>query len=134
MVDVVDVIINSLREGDKLPMALRRVYVKRNVVVPYSERMLDVDIAELNLHPKVANILYRARLNTIGKVIDFADDVGITEIKALGKRSSIYLFEKILNYCWEHMNCKEQAEFLIDTVERNQNNLRPEFKNEEVAV
>lgn len=123
-IDVMDIIVSKMVEGDTLSKALSRVYNKRNVAIPYSEDNLKTSVMNLGMSGRTTNTLMRARLRTIGDVVEFCKAQKITDIPSLGKNSGVELFESILDYCWEHMGKKERVSFLIDTVERNSGNIR----------
>jgi len=126
-IDVMDIIVSKMAEGVKLSKALKLVYNKRNVAIPYGDGDFDVLITDLGMTSRATNALLRAKLRTLGDVVDFCKEQMITNIPYLGKTSGIEVFEAILDYCWEHMSEKERVSFLIDTVERNSNNIREEI-------
>ena len=126
-IDVMDIIVNKMAEGDTLSKALKRVYNKRNVAIPYNEEIYDVAVATLAMSNRTTNALIRSKLKTIGEVIEFCQHQKITEVVNLGKNSGIELFETILDYCWEHLSQEERVSFLIDTVERNSEYIREEI-------
>ena len=126
-IDVMDIIVSKMAEGNTLSEALKRVYNKRNVVIPYSDDIYDVAITSLPMSKRTANAVMRGKLRTIGEVIEFCKTQKITEVTNLGKNSGIELFETILDYCWNHLSQEERVSFLIDTVERNSGYIRPEI-------
>ena len=125
-IDVMDMIVTKMEEGEKFSKALKAVYTKRNVVIPYCEEMNNVVITSLPMSNRTINVVMRGKLQTIGEVIDYCNQKKITSIPNLGKTAGIELFETILDYCWEHMNKNEKTQFFIDTVERNSENIRDE--------
>ena len=126
-IDVMDIIVSKMAEGEKLSKALKLVYNKRNVCVPYNEDGFDTPLMDLGMTSRSTNALLRARLRTLGDVIEFCKGQRITEITNLGRSSGIEVFETILDYCWERMTEKEKELFLIDTVERNGEHIRAEI-------
>ena len=122
-IDVMDIIVSKMAEGDTLSNALKRVYNKRNVAIPYSEDNLNTSVMNLGMSGRTTNALMRAKLRTIGDVVNFCESQKITDVANFGKNSGIELFESILDYCWEHMEKKERVSFLIDTIERNSDNI-----------
>lgn len=126
-IDVMDIIVSKMAEGDKLSKALHRVYSKRKVVIPYNEESFEVSVTNVGLSSRAVRSLIRARLMTLGDVIDFCKEHKITEIVNLGRNSGVEIFETILNYCWDHMSQEERTSFLIDTVERNSEYIREEI-------
>ena len=126
-INTMDTIVGMLAEGKKLSKALKLVYTKRNVAIPYTEEMLDARILDLNMTTRTTNALMRAHLKTIKDVVEFCSKEKITKVKTLGNNSCIELFESILDYCWSKMDDNRRADFLIDIVERNILYLREEF-------
>ena len=126
-IDVMDMIVNKMIEGDTLSKALKTVYNKRHVAIPHKEEIYEVSITSLSMSNRTVNTVMRGRLRTIGEVIEFCKTKKITEITNLGRNSGMELFEAILDYCWDHMDQKERVSFLIDTVERNSDNIREEI-------
>ena len=122
-----DIIVSKMAEGEKLSKALKLVYNKRNVMIPCNEDIYDASITSLPMSNRTTNALMRGKLKTVGEVIEFCNSRKITEVTNLGRNSGIELFETILDYCWEHMSQRERVSFLIDTVERNSEHIRPEI-------
>ncbi len=123
-IDVMDIIVSKMAEGATLSKALKRVYNQRNVCIPYNDSDFDVSVMSLGLSNRAVNALFRAKLRTLGSVIEFCNENNITDIVNLGKSSGIEIFEAILDYFWRNMSHDKKIEFLIDTVERNGNNIR----------
>ena len=48
-IDVMDIIVSKMKEGTKLSKALKLVYNKRNVFVPYVEDNMAIDIKDLGM-------------------------------------------------------------------------------------
>lgn len=126
-IDVMDIIVSKMAEGAKLSKALKLVYNKRNVFIPYVEDNMDIDIRDLGMTSRSTNALLRNGIRTITDIIDFCTEQKITKVKNLGVSSGIEVFETILDYCWDHMNNDERTKFLIDTVERNSEYIREEI-------
>ena len=126
-IDVMDIIVSKMAEGAKLSKALKLVYSKRNVVIPYSEDGFGVSLMSLGMTSRTTNALLRAGFRTLGEVVNFCNEQKITKVPYLGNTSGIEVFETILDYCWENMSKKERVSFLINTVERNSNNIREEI-------
>ena len=126
-IDVIGIIVDKLAEGKKLSEALTEVYSKRNVCIPFNEKTFDVSIMSLKLSARTTNALMRAGHRTLNDTIRFCQHNKITDIVNLGKQSGLELFEKILDYGWEHMDKDEQATFLIDLAEKNNDNIREEI-------
>lgn len=126
-IDVMDIIVDKMANGAKLSEALKSVYSKRNVCIPYDEADFDVSVLDLGLSKRAANALMRTKLKTLNEVIEFCNEQKITEILNLGKTSGVEIFEAILDYRWVHMSKDERVDFLIDVVERNQDYLIEEI-------
>lgn len=126
-IDVMDIVVDKMLEGAKLSKALGSVYSTRKVAIPHKEDICNVAVTALPMSNRTINILMRGRLRTVGDVIEFCKHQKITEVASLGKGSGIELFEAILDYSWDHMNQEERVSFLIDTVERNSENIREEI-------
>lgn len=126
-IDVMDIIVSKMAEGAKLSKALKLVYNKRNVFIPYIEDNMDIDIRNLGMTSRTTNALLRNGIRTITDIIDFCTEQKITKVKNLGVSSGIEVFETILDYCWDHMNNDERTNFLIDTIERNSEHIREEI-------
>ena len=126
-IGVMDIIVSKMAEGAKLSKAMKLVYSKRSVHIPYNKEIFDVSLMDLGMTSRATNALLRARLRTLGDVIDFCRYHKITEIGNFGKSSGTEVFETILDYCWDKMTAKEKENFLIDTVERNGEHIRQDI-------
>lgn len=126
-IDVMDIIVNKMVEGEKLSKALELVYNKRNVVIPYNEERFEASVTDIGLSPRAIRTLIRTKLMTLGDVIEFCNTNKITDIVNMGKNTGIEVFEGILDYSWDHMTQEERVAFLIDTVERNSDNIREDI-------
>jgi DNA-directed RNA polymerase alpha subunit len=125
MMNTIDTILTELASGKKISEALCNVYSKRNVAIPYSEKLLNVDVRDLDMSARVVNALMRAHLFTLNDVIRFVEQGHkLSEVRHMGEGSCVNLMETILDYMWESMDVKERAEFLIDTVVRNEGYLK----------
>lgn len=127
-IEIMDKIVDELTYGKKISKALAKVYVKRNVAIPYKEDTLKVLIVNLGLSGKATNALLRGKLFTLNDVVEFSQQRKITEVKNFGINSGIEVLETILDICWDNMTEERKIAFLIDTVERNSDNIRDEFK------
>lgn len=127
-IDVMDRIVDELGYGRKISEALATVYVKRSVAIPYKEDTLKVLVANLGLSGRTSNALLRTKLFTLNDVVEFSQERKITEVKNFGVTSGIEVFETILDICWDNMTEAQKTDFLIDTVIRNSENIRDEFR------
>lgn len=126
-VEIMDIIVGKMAEGTAFSKALKLVYSKRNVCIPYNEEDFNVSLMNLGMTSRATNPLLRAKMRTIGDVVEFCKENQITEIVNFGRISGIEVFKTILDYCWDNMTVNEKASFLIDTVERNRGNVRAEI-------
>ena len=126
-IDVMDIIVSKMAEGDKFSKALERVYTKRNVMIPYNDKQFDVPITNIGLSRTAIRRLIRTKLMTLGDLVEFCNTNKITDIVNMGKGTGIEVFETVLDYCWSQMTAKEKELFLIDTVERNSEHIRAEI-------
>ena len=126
-IDIMDIIVDKMAEGFKLSKALQFVYNKRNVCIPYDEKNFSVSLMKLGMTSRSTNSLLRAKMRTLGDVIEFCQNHKITDIANFGQACGTEVFETILDYCWDHMTEDEKANFLIDTVERNADNIREDI-------
>jgi DNA-directed RNA polymerase alpha subunit len=122
-VEIMDAIVNELTTKT-FSKALKTVYVKRTVVIPFKETDLDIPIETLQLQARTSNALRRTHLNTVNDVVEYGNKNGFKNIRNFGVNCGVELFEAILDWCWDHMNIDQKTQFLIDTVERNVDNIR----------
>ena len=119
-IDAMDAIVNKLADGKKFSDALKTVYNKRKVRVPYNDVNLSAHVTSLGMSMRTTNALLRAKLNTIGDVISFCNTEKLTDLSSMGKASGVEVLETILNYCWDNMSEDSKELFLINTVELNE--------------
>ena len=126
-IDVMDIIVDKLADGEKFSKALEYVYTKRNVAIPFNDDDFNVGLDTLKMSMRTTNALRMAGAYTINDVLDVHRNITFKNIRNLGTRSCIELLETILDYCWDRMTNDERTLFLIDTVERNSDNVRAEI-------
>lgn len=126
-IDVMDIIVSKMVEGEKFSKALEYVYTKRNVAIPFNDEDFDVRLDSLKMTMRTTNALRMAGANTINDVLDIHRNISFSKVRNLGNRSCIELLETILDYCWDRMSNDERTLFLVDTVERNSDNIRAEI-------
>lgn len=125
MMNTIDRITNELAAGKKISEALSTIYSKRRVSIPCSKsERFEVDVRELGMSNRTTNALMRAKLRTLNDIIDYVHLYKITDVRNMGTSSCVEIMETILNYAWDKMSDKEKAEFLIDTVVRNERYLK----------
>lgn len=118
-INAMDAIVNELANGKTFSEALKAVYNKRNVQIPYKDEWLEVEIQELNMSNRATNTILRNRIRTLSDLVKRNETNPIKSLRGCGKDICTEVFETILNYCWNCMDEKEKVEFLMDTVERN---------------
>lgn len=122
---IMDKIVDELAAGKTLSKALRTVYYKRNVEIPYCKTITAIPTLSLNLSVRSHNALMNAGLKTVEDIITYASThPGFVGVKNFGRTSGIEVLETILDISWEHLNKKKRTECLIDIVVRNQFNIR----------
>ena len=126
-VEVMDIIVSKMAEGKTLSKALKLVYTKRNVAIPYCDEMFDIPLTQLNLSLRSRNTIARTEFNTINDVIRFKEYDDFKSMRGFVRSAYIELCEKILDYAWDHTSKQAKTDFLIDVVERNSNNIRAEI-------
>ena len=119
-IDTMAIIVDELANGKKLADALKCVYTKRTVILPYDEDVLSIEVTKLDMPVKITNTLMRAKLKTLMDVVNYCENQKIRTVKGLGEISAIELFETIANYVWDHMSSNERTEYLISIVENNE--------------
>ena len=119
-IDIMNCIVDELAAGKKLSEALKNVYTKRCVAMPFGSKTFDVSVLELGFSKRTSNALLRSKLNTLNDVIEYIQEHKITDIKNLGINSATELLETMLDYYWAHSNVNEKTNFLIDIIERNE--------------
>lgn len=126
-IDIMDMIVDKMAAGKTLAHALKDVYKKRNVVIPFDDDALNVSVEKLGMSKKTTYALMRGGLFTLTDMVKYCEKQKITTIKLLGVSAGIEAFETTVNYLWGKMNNKEKVSFLIDIVERNAENVREEL-------
>ena len=123
-IHVMDLIIKNMARGDKLSQAMKKVYTKRNVAIPYKPELMSVQIKDMKMSLRTTRGLIKAGKHTIDDVVNSNRTENIMKIAGIGKASYVEFMTSVLDYSWEHMGAKERERFLIDTVERNANHIR----------
>ena len=126
-IEIMDMIVDKMAEGKTLAAALKDVYKKRNVVVPFEGDDLNVSVDKLGMSNRTTYALMRGKLFTLADVVKYCETQKITTIKLLGVNAGIEAFEAMVNYLWGKMGDMAKVNFLIDIVERNAGNVREEL-------
>lgn len=122
-IDIMDKIADELVSGKNISEALKVVYRKRNVGIPFNNKTFDIPVEDIGLSVKSTNALRRKGLKTVNDVISFASNDSLKNIPNFGQGSARAFLEAVLNIAWDKMSADERAEFLMDTVERNEENV-----------
>lgn len=123
-VDTMSTIVDYLAEGKKISQALNYVYTKRNVVIPFHEEHMQEPLQVLNMTSRTTNALMRAGARTVNDTVRLSTQKSLDRVRNFGRVCGIEMFEALLDYSWERMDNDQRAAFLIDTVQRNEENLR----------
>lgn len=123
-VELMSIIVDELANNKTFSQALKTVYVKRSVAIPFNNKEMDIEIERLGLTTRSLWALKRTHLDTIKDVIEYISERGVKSIRNFGITCGTEVFEAILDWCWHHMTKEQQTEFLIDTVIRNSGNVR----------
>lgn len=123
-VNAMSTIINELNSGKTISDALKVVYTKRNVCVPYVDDVFDIDVRDLGMSGRVTNVLLRNHITTINEAIQANEKTPLKEMRGIAAGLCTEFFETILNYSFDCMSSDAKALFLIDVVERNRIYLR----------
>ena len=126
-IDIMDKIADELVNGKNISEALKVVYRKRNVGIPFNNKTFDIPVESIGMSVKSINALRRKGLRTVNDVIVFASNDSLKNIPNFGQGSARVLLETILNIAWDKMSTSERVEFLMDTVERNEENVHIEL-------
>lgn len=127
-IDTMDIIVTKMANGKTLSKAMKEVYIQRDVQIPYREEWLNCKIKSLKMSMRTTSALLRNKMETINDVVAYIENNKITDLPTFGRVSTMELLESILDYCWKQMSQDEKDEFIIDIVERNSDNLRPEIE------
>lgn len=127
-INAMELVVLKMQHGKTLSKALHEVYTKRNVAIPYHEEWLECKLTSLKMTMRTTQALLRNKMETINDVVNYTKEHKVTDLRTFGRTSAIELFESILDYCWNHMSQAEKDRFLIDTVERNSQNIRAEIE------
>lgn len=127
-IDIMAIIVDEMGSGKTFANALKTVYTKRSMEIPFSKELLGIRIMDLGMSNRTTNALLRGRLHTVNDIVNFTKRDHLMNLKNFGKGGGIELLETLANWCWDHLTNDERTVFLIDTVKRNENNIRKELK------
>lgn len=124
---VMDLIVDRLGHGFSISDALKMFYTERHIAIPFKPQHLDYQIADLKMSTRTTFALRRNGFHTVASVIRAGHKGEIKDIRNLGQKSAIELYETLLNYFWERLTMIEKTDFLIDTVIRNSEYLKEDW-------
>lgn len=119
-INVMDMIVDNLAAGMTISKALKAVYTKRKVAIPYDDKFADVSIDDLEVSKPTGNALKRECMRTVRDIVNFAEAKGIKNVRNMGLAKCTETMEALLNYAWNHMDNNQRTKFLLSTVERNE--------------
>lgn len=125
-IDIMDIIVDNLAAGMTISKALKEVYTKRSVAIPYDDSFADVSIDDLGVSKPTSNALKRERMRTVRDIVNFAEAKGIKNVRNMGLAKCTETMEALLNYAWNHMDNNKRTKFLLSTVERNESHINYE--------
>ena len=114
----------SLREqADKSGVlaTLRQLGV-HDAFVPYSSRLADLSIDEMNLTVRSSNGLKRANVGTFGRLQDLlAKENGVLSVRNLGQKSAKEIKQLFFEECYTRLFPYEKAQYWQDVVDNQKN-------------
>ena len=112
----------SLRDlADKVGVlaALRQMGIN-DAIVPYSNRLADLSIDEMNLTVRSSNGLKRANIHTLGnlrKVLEIEN--GLQNIRNIGQKSIKEIKQMFFEECYTRMQPYEKASYWQEVIDTN---------------
>ena len=122
-IEIMDRIVDEMVAGKNFSRALKTVYKKRKISIPFSEQTFDNKVEVLGLSKRSYNVLMRSKLYTINDVIRYRSTNSFMDLRFCGVNSAIEIIESIVDYAWQHLTKEEKVQFLIETVEANEGNI-----------
>lgn len=126
-IEIMDIIVDKMAAGKTLSEALKDVYTKRRVEIPFTDKDLDIAVDKLGMSKRTTFALMRGKMLTLTDVVKYCEKQKITTVNLLGTNAGIETFETMLNYLWSKMSKSARVEFLMDVVEINEDNIREEL-------
>ena len=90
-----------------------------HLVMPYSNRVYEIEIDTLDFSVRAINSLKRSGLFTLGEVIDAVANNALTQIRNLGKRTENEIKTKIMVFGYEQLTLAEKTQFFYNIIEKN---------------
>ena len=90
-----------------------------NAIVPYSTRLADLSIDEMNLTVRSSNGLKRANAGTFGRLKELlAMENGILSVRNLGQKSAKEIKQLFFEECYSRLLPYEKAHYWQDVLDR----------------
>ena len=91
-------------------------------IVPYSNRLADLSIDEMNLTVRSSNGLKRANAGTFGRLRDLmAMENGITSVRNLGQKSAKEIKQLFFEECYARLLPYEKAQYWQEVLDKKIN-------------
>ena len=119
-VNVTDRAITLREQADKIGIlkTLHKLDI-HEATIPYSNRLAELSIDEMNLTVRSSNGLKRANLHTFGQLKDRMElENGITSIRNLGIKSAKEIRSLFFVECYVRLHPYEQAQYWQETLDR----------------
>lgn len=89
-----------------------------DALVPYSSRLADLSIDEMNLTVRSSNGLKRANAGTFGRLRDLlAMENGILSVRNLGQKSAKEIKQLFFEECYSRLTLYEKAQYWQDILD-----------------
>lgn len=99
-------------------LAVLRQLGVHEAIVPYSDRLADLSIDEMNLTVRSSNGLKRANAGTFGRLRDLmAMENGITSVRNLGQKSEKEIKQLFFHECYSRLLPYERARYWQDVLD-----------------
>ena len=91
----------------------------REAIVPYTDRLADLSIDEMNLTVRARNGLMRANITTLGRLRDLlAKENGILSIRNLGQKSAREIKHAFFEECYARLQPHEKAQYWQEMLDK----------------
>ena len=91
----------------------------REAIVPYTDRLVDLSIDEMNLTVRARNGLMRANVTTLGRLRDLlAKENGILSIRNLGQKSAREIKHAFFEECYARLPPHEKAQYWQEMLDK----------------
>ena len=112
--------LKNLSEREGVTGALKRLDADVQIEMPLEQTFLDLPLTELNLGVRAYNGLMRARVETVGKLVEaIMSECGIEHIRNVGKTSVYEIKTVLLEEGYARLNDSMKLDFWNKIVEVN---------------